>query len=127
MSLIDIFVAWLSYALMLWFSGRVLPSFEVSDGFRGAAVTAVVLSILSAIAGWVLFGIFQVDDFIGRGRAMQTLLHWGVNAGLLFATDKITDQLTIENPGMGVLAAIVISVGGDIIEPMLYSLLDFNF
>lgn len=123
MSAIDIFIAWFSFAAMLWLASVVLPGFEVSDGFRGAASSAVVLSIFSALAGWVLFGVFDIGEFIGDGRGMRTLLHMSVNVGLLFATDKISEPIAIENPGMGALAGVFITVGADIIEPMLYTII----
>lgn len=113
MSLLNLLVAWLTYALALWLAGGLLPGFELKEGFKGAVRVAALLLILHRIGMWLIFGVLDLDGLLQLSGIWNTALRWLLLTGLLLLTEKLTGSLTIRNAGMALVAAVAISLVQD--------------
>src|ERR1043165_434961 len=94
-------VSWLGLPLAVGVRAPVLPGFHLKDG-RSALLVAAIFGLLNFLLSKLLFVIFSVIT-LGIAWLLGLLTRWLINALLLVLTDKLTDQLKIDNFGWALL------------------------
>ena len=105
--LVAILKTWLIYSVAIWLAAAILPGFKVK-GLGGAMVVALVLGLLNAVIGGILFLAIGIGT-LGLGFLLDFATRWLVMAILLVATDKLSTNLKIKNFGTSILGAMLIS------------------
>ena len=102
--------------LAQWFFGaagfllasRLLaPGFRVSGGFGSALVVAAVFGVVSALVGWLVYGLLGLLT-LGVGFLLGFLTRVVTSALLLLVTAQITGRLSVGGFGTAMVAALVI-------------------
>ena len=110
----SLIVSWLILSLAVWVTATVLPGFHVKS-FGGAVLVAAIFGLLNFLLGWLFFAVFTVAT-LGLAWLLAFLTRWLINAILLVITDKMTDQLTIDNFGWALGGAFMISLVGTLTQ-----------
>ena len=118
MDVTSLLIAWLSSALALWLTAVILPGFEIKNGFKGAAVVALVLGLLQAVLSWLVFGIIVVGT-LGLALVFERLTQLFVMTILLVLTDKISDTLKIRSFLMTLVGAVLVTIGTDLFSRVI--------
>lgn len=98
---------WLISSAAIWLTAELLPGFSVK-GFKGALIVALILGLLDALLGWLLFVVIGIGT-LGVGFLLGFATRWLVMALLLVVTDKLSESLKIRSFGMAFVGAIVIA------------------
>ena len=121
--MISILITWVASAVALVVTAMVLPGFEVRNGFMGAIKVALILGLLTAVLGKLLFGLLVVVT-LGIGFLLKPLTTWLVSTLLLIATDKLSTTLTIRGGFMiAAIGALAIAVVSTVVERAAMALL----
>jgi putative membrane protein len=100
--------SWLSLSLTLFVTGMVVPGFRV-NGMRGALIVGAIFGVLLWALSGPLYALIGVSTlFIGFIFSFITKLI--VSAILLKLTDALSDNLTIDDFGSALIAAVVLSL-----------------
>ena len=104
-------VSWLILSCSVWVTAKVVPGFELEEGFGNAVVIAALFGVLNATLGFVLFHMIGIGTlFIGYLLAFVTRAF--VSAIVLTIVDKMSDRLKIESFPIAIASGIAISIGG---------------
>lgn len=114
-------ITWLSSALALWLTALVLPGFDVKNGFKGAAWVAVILGLLQAVFGWLIYGVLIVGT-LGLGLLFKSITQLVVTTLLLVITDKVSDTLKIQSFWTAALGALLTTVGTVLLSSIIRGL-----
>ena len=120
--LLSLLVAWFASSATIWLTAQFLNGFQLRNGFKGALWVGAILGLLHILLGKLLFGIIGIGT-LGLGFVLKRLTEWLVTTILLIVTDKLSSTLAIRSFGLAFGAAIIISVGGNLIERVLHSVL----
>ena len=112
--IIRLLISWvLSGAAFLGLS-KILPGFRVGS-FTTALVVAAVYSVLHLVVYVILFKIFWVLTIIPVVLTFG-LIHFVVNAAILWLTDKLIDDFEIDGLVTGLVAAVLLTIANSVIR-----------
>lgn len=111
--MLSILISWLVLGAALLLTAQVLPGFQLTGGWRGAAVVSVIFGIINWLIGWLLFVMLGIVS-LGLGFLLAFITRWIVNALLLRLTDAVSDRLNIESFKTALIGALLISLFGTI-------------
>ncbi len=107
---------WFFAAVGFLLASRLLaPGFQVVGGFGSAMVVAAVFGILSALVGWLVYGLLGLLT-LGLGFLLGFVTRVITSALLLMLTSALTGRLAVGGFGTALLAAIIVgavSAAGD--------------
>ncbi len=99
---------WFFGAAGFLLASRLLgPDFRVSGGFGSALVVAALFGVISALAGWLVYGLLGLLT-LGVGFLLGFLTRIVTSALLLMLTAQLTTRLSVGGFGTAMLAALVI-------------------
>jgi putative membrane protein len=110
---LGILVSWLVLGAAFWLTAAVLPGFQLTGGWRGAAAVSAIFGIINWLIGWLLFVVLGIVS-LGLGFLLAFVTRWLVNAILLRVTDAVSDRLKIESFKTALIGALLISLFGTI-------------
>lgn len=110
----SLLVSWLVLAAIVWLTAKLLPGFSI-EGLGGALMVAALFGLLNVLIGWLLFVIIGIGT-LGLGFILAFITRWLVDAILLKIVDSMTDRLTIKSFGRALLAALLMSGLGTLLE-----------
>jgi putative membrane protein len=113
----SLIVSWLVLSLAVWVTAAVLPGFHLK-GVTGALLVAAIFGLLNFLLGWLFFTVFTVVT-LGLAWLLAFITRWIINAILLVITDKLTDQLKIDNFGWALAGALIISIVSSVVGVVL--------
>lgn len=105
--MVDLLLAWLVMSLIIMLTAALVPGVEVKS-FGSALWASLLLGVLNALAGWVLFILIGIGT-MGLGFILAFVTHWFVLAILLKGVASLSKGLEIESFGRAFLAAMVMS------------------
>jgi len=112
--IIRLLISWvLSGAAFLGLS-KILPGFRVGS-FTTALVVAAVYSVLHLAVYVILFKILWVLTIIPVVLTFG-LIHFVVNAAILWLTDKLIDDFEIDGLVTGLVAAVILTIANSLIR-----------
>jgi putative membrane protein len=103
---------WLILSLAFWLTALIVPGFRLR-GFWDAVVVAAIFGIVNFLLGTLLYYAIGIVT-LGLGLLLSFITHWIVNAILLKLTDALSSRLEVRSFGTALLAALVMSVLGNI-------------
>lgn len=110
---VGLLISWLILSCSVWLTSKVVPGFELEEGFGNAVLIAAMFGVLNATLGFVLFHLIGITTlFIGYILAFVTRAI--VSAIVLTIVDKMSDKLKIESFPVAIASGIAISIGGAI-------------
>jgi putative membrane protein len=100
MTIIGAIVRFIVAAIVIWFTGLLVPGFEVA-GFWSALMAALVIALL----GWAVEALFkrEISPF-GRG-----MVGFAISAAIIYITQFFVGGLDVSLLG-AILAALVIGI-----------------
>ena len=112
-------LSWLILSFAVWVTDALLPGFHVKN-WKSALIVAAIFGLLNFLLGWLFFAVFTVAT-LGIAWLLAFITRWIINAILLVITDKLTDQLKIDNFGWALAGAFVMSLVGTLGEWLVRS------
>ncbi len=109
--------SWLVLSASVWVAALVIPGFEVKRGW-GTVKVAALFGVLSWGLGWLIFFVLGVAT-LGIGFLLAFITRWVVSALLLMLADKLSDSIKIKNFTAALLAALVMSGVGTLLQALL--------
>ncbi len=104
-------VCWLILSATVWLTSKLMPGFELREGFSNALIVAAMFGVLNATLGYLLFHIIGISTlFIGYMLAFVTRTL--VSAAVLMLVDKLTDRLHIDGCVTALFASVVVGISG---------------
>ena len=113
----SLIVTWLVLSVAVWVTAAVLPGVHLK-GAGGALVVAAIFGLLNFFLYWLFFTVFTIAT-LGLAWLLSFITYIVINAILLVITDKLTDQLKIDNFGWALLGALIISVVSAVTRPLM--------
>jgi putative membrane protein len=110
---LGILISWLVLGAAFWLTAEVLPGFQLTGGWRGAALVSAIFGIINWLIGWFLFVVLGIVS-LGIGFLLAFITRWIVNAILLRVTDAVSDRLNIKDFKTALIGALLISLFGTI-------------
>jgi putative membrane protein len=104
-----------SVTLGLFVASKVLDGLEIKGGVVGHLVVAAAFGIANAFLGRALFVALGIAT-LGLGFLFSLVTRFVVSALLLMLVDKLSDRLKVKSFGTAVLAALILSVVGTVVE-----------
>ncbi len=102
---------WLFAAAGFLLASRLLaPGFQVVGGFGSALVVSAVFGIVSALVGWLVYGLLGLLT-LGLGFLLGFITRVVSSALLLMLTSALTGRLAVGGFGTALLAAVIIGAG----------------
>lgn len=92
-------------ALALWAAAEVVSGIDLSGGYTGVLIVALVFGLLNAVLKPVLM-IFSIP-FLILTLGLFALI---VNGAMLMITARLTDHLSVSGLGAAILGSLVISL-----------------
>lgn len=111
--MLGILISWLVLGAAFWLTAELLPGFQLTGGWRGAAVVSAIFGIINWLIGWLLFVVLGIVS-LGLGFLLAFITRWIVNALLLRITDAVSDRLSIKDFKTALIGALLISLFGTI-------------
>jgi len=104
-------MSWLVLGAAFWLTAELLPGFQLTGGWRGAALVSAIFGSINWLIGWLLFLLLGIAT-LGIGFLLAFLTRWVVNALLLRITDAVSDRLNIRDFKTTLIGALLISLFG---------------
>lgn len=111
--MLDILVSWVVLGAAFWLTAEVLPGFQLTGGWRGAALVSAIFGIINWLIGRLLFVVLGIVS-LGLGFLLAFITRWIVNTILLRVTDAMSDRLNIKSFKTALIGALLISLFGTI-------------
>jgi putative membrane protein len=118
MLVIRVLIAWLLSAAAFLGVSKVLPGFRIGS-FGTALLVAAVYSLLYVVLHFILF---QVLWILTIPLVILTLgiIFFVVNAVILWFTDRLVEDFTIDNTATLLMAAVLLTIANWIIRFVLF-------
>ncbi|MCX4243328.1 phage holin family protein [Paraliomyxa miuraensis] len=113
----SLLLSWIVLSLIIAITAAVIPGVNVR-GFWGVVLVAALFGVLNVVIGWSLFVLIGIGT-LGLGFLLAFVTRIVVNAILLKLVDALTTQLTITDFRYALLAAVVMSGLGTLMEWMV--------
>ncbi|HWB81118.1 MAG TPA: phage holin family protein [Nannocystaceae bacterium] len=110
----SLLISWVVLTLVVLLTAAILPGITVR-GFGGALVVAALFGLLNVGIGWLLFIAIGIGT-LGLGFVLAFVTRWIVDAILLKLVDAISGSITIASFGHALLAALVMSGIGTLVD-----------
>lgn len=107
-------ISWLILTVVVLVTAAIIPGFRVR-GLGDALLAAALIGVLNTLLGWLLFVLIGIGT-LGLGFLLAFVTRWIVDAIVLKIADALTARLTIGGFGTALLAALVMSGLGTLIE-----------
>jgi len=114
----SLLLSWLVLSFVIWMTAKLVPGVHVR-GLGGVVLVAALFGVLNVLIGWLLFVLIGIGT-LGLGFLLAFITRWIVNALLLKIVDSLTDKLTIVSFGRALLASLVMSVLGAVIDLVMH-------
>jgi putative membrane protein len=111
-------ISWVTVAIGLWLSSKLIPDFEVTGDWKSYALVAAVFGVLQFVLGWLLFAVLGVVS-LGLGFLFAFVTRLVVSAIVLKIADAVSDRLNIRGFLPAVLGAIVLALTGSVADFVL--------
>ena len=111
--MIGILISWLVLGAAFWLTAELLPGFQLTGGWRGAALVSAIFGVINWLIGWLLFVLLGIVS-LGLGFLLAFITRWIANAILLRITDAVSDRLNIRDFKTALIGALLISLFGTI-------------
>ena len=105
-------------SVIIWIVGKLGFGIEVS-GFQAAFLAAVVISILAALANWLL----KLVGFTLPSGASGAIIHLIVAAGFLYSAGNLVPGLKVKGFTGALIGALSIAVASWIVAIVLANIL----
>jgi putative membrane protein len=112
-------LSWVTVALGLWVADRLLGGFEVSGDWKSYALVAALLGVLQFLLGWLIYVVLGIAT-LGLGFLLSFVTRLIVSAVILLIADKLSRRLSIRGFVPALLAAIIISLTGSVVDLVLH-------
>lgn len=109
-----ILISWLVLSIAVWVTAVVLPGVHIK-GVGSAVVVAALFGVLNFFLGWFFFIVLGFAT-LGLGFIFAFLTRWFINAILLKIVDATTPRIKIDGFGWALLAALMMSFVGSVLE-----------
>lgn len=113
--MVGLLLTWLSLTLGLFVAAKLLDGMEIKGGVGSHLVVSALFGVANAIFGPPLFVAIGIVTF-GVGLLLSFVTRLVVSALLLMLVDKVSDRVKIKTFGTAVLAALIVSVVGTLVE-----------
>jgi putative membrane protein len=104
-------VSWLSVALGLWLSQKVVPNFRLEGDWKSYVLIAALLGVLQFLLGWLIYVLLGIAT-LGLGFLFGFLTRLAASAVVLLIADKLSRRLSIGGFLPAFLAAVVLALTG---------------
>jgi putative membrane protein len=112
-------LSWITVALGLWVADKLLGGFEVSGDWKSYALVAALLGVLQFLLGWLIYVVLGIAT-LGLGFLLSFVTRLIVSAVILLVADKLSRRLSIRGFVPALLAAIIISLTGSVVDLVLH-------
>ncbi|MET0285157.1 MAG: phage holin family protein [Polyangiales bacterium] len=113
----SILLTWISSALGLWVSAKMLPSVQLrSDG--DAIWAGALFGILQSVLTWPLFIMLGLAT-LGIGFLLFFITNWIVFALVVRITAALSSRLSVDGFIPALITAFVISLAGSVVQWLL--------
>lgn len=110
----SLLLSWIVLSLIIAITAAVVPGVNVR-GFWGVVLVSALFGVLNVVVGWSLFVLIGIGT-LGVGFMLAFLTRIVVNAILLKLVDALTTHLTITDFRYALVAAVVMSGLGTLME-----------
>jgi uncharacterized membrane protein YvlD (DUF360 family) len=101
--------------LGLFVAAKLLDGMEIKGGVVSHLIVSALFGVANAVLGPPLFVAIGIATF-GIGLLLSFVTRLVVSALLLMLVDKLSDRVRIKTFGTAVLAALIVSVVGTLVE-----------
>jgi putative membrane protein len=108
---------WLSFAIGIWLTARIVPGFSVRS-FGTAVWVAALLGVLHMLVGWLLFVAIGLGT-LGIGFLLAFATRWLVTALLLVSIDAMLKSFVMKNFGVALLGSVVLTTIASLTDALL--------
>jgi putative membrane protein len=115
---VRVLIAWVFSAAAFLGVSKMLPGFYVRS-FSTALVIAAMYGILHIILHFILFRVFWILT-IPLVILTLGLIYFAVNAVILWFTDKVVEDFTIDTTTTLIIAAVLLTIANWIIRFVLF-------
>jgi putative membrane protein len=115
---VRVLIAWVLSAAAFLGVSKMLPGFYVRS-FSTALVIAAMYGILHIILHFILFRVFWILT-IPLVILTLGLIYFAVNAVILWFTDKVVEDFTIDTTTTLIIAAVLLTIANWIIRFVLF-------
>ena len=116
--MLALLISWVTVAFGLWVADKLLGGFQISGDWKSYAVVAALLGVLQFLLGWLIFVVLGVAT-LGLGFVFSFVTRLVVSAIVLLIADKLSRRLSIQGFVPALLAAIIISLTGTVVDLVL--------